>query len=71
MRVLLKKIGNELGSMFVGRTPAEAIATELAEAEMELLRAETSVEYAQAVVTYNKSRIKRLKAYGNEPKETT
>jgi hypothetical protein len=44
-------------------SPAEAIAAELAEAEHALLRAETGVEYAQALVTYNKNRVKRLKAY--------
>lgn len=44
-------------------SPPEAIAAELAEAEHALLRAETGVEYAQALVTYNKNRVKRLKAY--------
>ena len=44
-------------------TPAQAIMAELAEAEHALLRAETGVEYAQALVTYNKNRVKRLKAY--------
>lgn len=51
-------------------SPSEAIAAELEEAEHALLRAETGVEYAQALVTYNKNRVKRLKAY-QEPKETT
>jgi len=44
-------------------SPVEAIAAELAEAEHQLLKAETGVEYAQALVTYNKNRVKRLKAY--------
>ena len=44
-------------------TPAQAIAAELAEAEMALLRAETGVEWAQASVAFNKNRVKRLKAY--------
>jgi len=48
---------------------AQAIAAELAEAEHALLRAETGVEYAQALVTYNKNRVKRLKAY-QTPVET-
>ena len=61
---------NELKLMFRAITPAQAIAAELAEAEHALLRAETGVEWAQASVTYNKNRIKRLKAY-QEPKETT
>ena len=51
-------------------TPAQAIAAELAEAEHALLRAESGVEWAQASVTYNKQRIKRLKAY-QDTKETT
>lgn len=54
---------NELKLMFKTITPAQAIAAELAEAEHALLRAETGVEWAQASVTYNKQRIKRLKAY--------
>jgi hypothetical protein len=44
-------------------TPAQAIAAELAEAEMALLKAETGVEWAQASVAFNKQRVKRLKAY--------
>ena len=50
-------------------TPAQAVAGELFEAEMALLRAETGVEYAQAAVTYNKNRIKRLKAYQTPTEE--
>jgi hypothetical protein len=50
-------------------TPAQAIAAELAEAEHALLRAETGVEYAQALVTYNKNRVKRLKAYQTPTEE--
>jgi hypothetical protein len=50
-------------------TPAQAIAAELAEAEHSLLRAETGVEYAQALVTYNKNRVKRLKAYQTPTEE--
>jgi hypothetical protein len=44
-------------------TPAQAIAHELIHAEHALLQAETGVEYAQSMVTYNKNRVKRLKAY--------
>ena len=36
---------------------------ELLHAEHDLLRAEAGVEYAQAMVTCQKQRIKRLKAY--------
>jgi hypothetical protein len=41
-------------------TPMEMIATELADAHMEKLNAETAVEYAQSIVDYNVTRIKRL-----------
>lgn len=60
---MMKQIWNETKLLMKSVTPAQAIAGELREAEMALLRAETGVEYAQASVTYNKNRIKRLKAY--------
>ena len=60
---MLKTIWAELRLLLKSVTPAQAIAAELAEAEHALLRAETGVEYAQALVTYNKNRVKRLKAY--------
>ena len=63
MNQLLKHIWTELRCMVKAVTPVQAIVWELAEAEMALLRAETGVEFAQASVTYNKNRIKRLKAY--------
>ena len=44
-------------------TPAEAVAGELIDAEMQLLKAETLREYADSQVSYNKNRVKRLKAY--------
>ena len=66
---MIKEIYYELREMYKRVTPAQAIVRELAEAEMELLKAETGVEYAQAAVTYNKSRVKRLKAYLSVPVE--
>ncbi len=66
---MIKEIWSEVQFMFKRVTPAQAIVRELAEAEMELLKAETGVEYAQAAVTYNKNRVKRLKAYLNVPTE--
>jgi predicted nucleic acid-binding protein len=54
-------------------TPAQAVTHELLIAEHDLLRAETGVEYASALVTYNKNRVKRLRAYlanTEEVKET-
>jgi len=53
----------KLLEVFKMLTPAQAVAMELKEAEFALLRAETGVEYAQALVVYNRNRIKRLKAY--------
>jgi hypothetical protein len=44
-------------------TPTQAVTHELMHAEHQLLAAESGVEYAQALVTYNKQRVKRLKAY--------
>ena len=72
---MIKEIWNELRLLLKAVTPVQAIVWELAEAEMALLKAETGVEYAQALVTYNKNRVKRLKAYmaattTEEPKET-
>lgn len=47
-------------------TSLQIMANELAEAEVLLLRAETGVEYAVSMVSYNKARVKRLKAYITE-----
>ena len=66
---MIKEIWTELRILMRSVTPAQAIVGELAEAEMALLRAETGVEYASALVTYNKNRVKRLKAYLNVPTE--
>ena len=66
---MIKDIWNELRVLMRSVTPAQAIVGELAEAEMALLRAETGVEYASALVTYNKNRVKRLKAYLSVPTE--
>ena len=60
---MLKEIYIEARRLLRSVTPSQAIASELLQAEMELLRAESGVEYAQALVTFNKNRIKRLKAY--------
>jgi len=68
---MIKQIWNEARVLMKSVTPAQAIAGELLEAEMALLRAETGVEYAQALVTYNKNRIKRLKAYMAPVEEKT
>ena len=70
---MIKEVWNELRLMLKSVTPAQAVTHELQQAEHELLRAETGVEYAQALVSYNKNRVKRLKAYiaatTEEPKD--
>ena len=60
---MIKYLWTELKLMLKTVTPAQAVAHELIHAEHALLQAESGVEYAQALVTYNKNRVKRLKAY--------
>ena len=62
----MKAIKDTFKTLFQRITPLKAVTTELAEAEMNLLRAETGVEYAQSLVAYNKARVKRLSAYLKE-----
>ena len=44
-------------------TPLQVAARALATAELELLKAETGVEFASSMVAFNKAQIKRLRAY--------
>ena len=67
--MMFKYIWTELRTMLKTVTPAQAIAHELIHAEHALLQAETGVEYAQSMVTYNKNRVKRLKAYLDKTEE--
>ena len=60
---MIKYMWTELKTMLKTVTPAQAVAHELMHAEHALLQAESGVEYATALVTYNKNRVKRLKAY--------
>ena len=66
---MLKYLWTELRLMLKTVTPAQAVAHELMHAEHELLQAQSGVEYAQALVTYNKQRVKRLKAYFDNTEE--
>ena len=47
-------------SLWRQKTPLEVITQELAMAYLSLLEAETAVDYATSIVTYNTSRIARL-----------
>lgn len=49
--------------MFRKITPAEVAAKELGDAELSLLEALTAREYADSVIVYNQTRIKRLRAF--------
>jgi len=49
-------------------SPLEVIAGELADAHLSKLEAETAVEYAQSIVSYNVTRIDRLNARMEEYK---
>lgn len=53
----------EIKALFKLPTPLQVAANELIQAELELLKAETGVEFASSLVMFNKSRVKRLKAY--------
>jgi len=64
-----KYLWTELRLMLKTVTPAQAVAHELMHAEHALLQAESGVEYATALVTYNKQRVKRLKAYLGKTEE--
>ena len=61
---MMRRIGlrDLLREPFKQPTPLEVIATELAEAHLAKLQAETGVEYAQSIVDYNVNRIERLNA---------
>ena len=65
-----KYIWTELRLMLKTVTPAQAVAHELLHAEHALLQAESGVEYATALVAYNKNPVKRLKAYIANTEET-
>jgi hypothetical protein len=54
------KLFDTLKDPFKKPSPLEVIAAELAEAHLAKLEAETAVEYAQSIVDYNVTRIKRL-----------
>jgi hypothetical protein len=56
-------ITQQLKRVFRKLTPAEMAATELAEAELNRLDAQTAVEYATSVVGYEDARIKRLRKF--------
>jgi hypothetical protein len=67
--MMFKYMWTELRLMLKTVTPAQAVAHELQHAEHELLAAESGVEYASALVAYNKNRVKRLKAYLGKTEE--
>jgi hypothetical protein len=69
------KMMNKFSKYFVDfvrpRTLHEIIAKELREAQLRKLEAESGVEYAKSVVSYNEQRIVRLLKRLNEHTEET
>jgi len=61
---MMRRIGLRelLKDPFRKASPLEMIASELAEAHLAKLEAETAVEYTQSIVNYNVTRIERLNA---------
>lgn len=57
------KIFHQLKHVFRKLSPLEVAVSELVEAELAKLAAETGREYAEAAVQYNTSRIRRLKTF--------
>jgi len=49
--------------VFRRSTPLEIATRELADAELSKLQAQTAQEWASSIVSYNSTRIARLKAY--------
>jgi hypothetical protein len=54
---------NKLLNVFQKPSAALLARVELEEAKRQLLAAQTALEYAQSMVTYNESKVKRLTAY--------
>jgi hypothetical protein len=52
-----------LKKLLSGPTDLEAAAAELSDAYLELLAAQTGVDYAKSMVDYNEARISRLESY--------
>ena len=66
---MIKYLWTELKLMLKTVTPIQAVTHELLHAEHALLQAESGVEYATALVAYNKNRVKRLRAYLDKTEE--
>jgi hypothetical protein len=67
--MMFKYMWTEFRSTLKMLPPTQTAMHELLHAEHDLLRAEAGVEYAQAMVTCQKQRIKRLKAYLGKTEE--
>jgi hypothetical protein len=56
----MKKLMELMKEPFKKPTPLELIAQQLADAHIDLLQAEQGVDYANSIVSYNKTVIARL-----------
>ena len=59
----MNRLINPIRAAFRALTPLEMAAIELMEAQRSELEAQSAAEYAQSIVTYNRQRIARLRAY--------
>ena len=57
--------------MFKQKTPEQLIKEELIDAQRELLKARSGLEYAQAMCQYHEARIRRLQGYASPSTEDT
>ena len=65
----MKRFINYYKHQFRMLTPLEMATRELAEAQQSELEAQSAVEFSNSIVTYNRQRVSRLRAY--IAKETT
>lgn len=64
MRQFIRKIFKQI-------TVLESVSTELADAELSLLEAETAAEYADSIIAYRTAQIARLRGYLKQLKVNT
>lgn len=57
------KLFKSLAKIFGKINPQDVANAELLEARLALLQAQSGVEYSNALVDFNKSRVQRLEAY--------
>ena len=59
---MINYLGNWVKNLYAIQSVKQLMASELEEAQRDLLIAETAADYAEAAVIYNRQRIERLAA---------